>query len=115
MEKYERVQMEIIEFEDEDIITTSCSCNGANVGVGGWGCGNEGGACWDISIDQKKKIGSLGCLLYKTTHALQRAFPIEISEQGRKGLNVMKQTEIIASKKVKLCPDSDWLAHLSFA
>ena len=51
MEKYERVQMEIIEFEDEDIITTSCSCNGANVGVGGWGCGNEGGACWDISID----------------------------------------------------------------
>lgn len=28
MEKYEKAQMEVIEFENEDVITTSGTCNG---------------------------------------------------------------------------------------
>ena len=28
MEKYTKAQMEVIEFESEDVITTSCPCNG---------------------------------------------------------------------------------------
>ena len=50
MEKYTKAQMEVIEFENEDVITTSSTCNGVNVGVGGWECGNEGGPCWHGSV-----------------------------------------------------------------
>ena len=49
MEKYTKAQMEVIEFEAEDVITTS-GCQGTDVSVGGWGCGNEGGSCWDFSV-----------------------------------------------------------------
>ena len=35
MEKYEKAQMEVIEFENEDVITASNTCNGVNAGIGG--------------------------------------------------------------------------------
>ena len=44
MEKYEKAQMEVIEFENEDVITTS-GCNGVNAGIGGWGCGTDNPSC----------------------------------------------------------------------
>lgn len=45
MVKYEKAKMEIIEFEAEDVITTSCS-----VDVNDWGCGNDGQSCWDYDL-----------------------------------------------------------------
>ena len=36
MEKYTKAQMEVIEFENEDVITTSGTCNGADVSVNPW-------------------------------------------------------------------------------
>ena len=47
MEKYTKAQMEVIEFENEDVITTSGGCNGVNAGIGGWDCGNENPGCSD--------------------------------------------------------------------
>ena len=44
MKKYEKAQMEVIEFENEDVITTS-GCNGVNAGIGGWGCGTDNPGC----------------------------------------------------------------------
>ena len=44
MEKYAKAQMEVIEFEAEDVITTS-GCNGVNAGIGGWGCGTDNPGC----------------------------------------------------------------------
>ena len=44
MKKYEKAQMEVIEFEAEDVITTS-GCNGVNAGIGGWGCGTDNPGC----------------------------------------------------------------------
>lgn len=44
MEKYTKAQMEVIEFENEDVITAS-GCNGVNAGIGGWGCGNDNPGC----------------------------------------------------------------------
>ena len=41
MEKYTKAQMEVIEFEAEDVITTS----GVNAGIGGWGCGDDNPGC----------------------------------------------------------------------
>ncbi len=35
MEKYAKAQMEVIEFEAEDVITTS-GCNGADVTINPW-------------------------------------------------------------------------------
>ena len=45
MEKYTKAQMEVIEFEAEDVITTSGGCNGVNAGIGGWGCGTDNPSC----------------------------------------------------------------------
>ena len=45
MEKYTKAQMEVIEFEAEDVITTSGGCNGVNAGIGGWGCGTDNPGC----------------------------------------------------------------------
>ena len=44
MEKYAKAQMEVIEFEAEDVITTS-GCNGVNADIGGWGCGTDKPGC----------------------------------------------------------------------
>ncbi len=44
MEKYTKAQMEVIEFEAEDVITSS-GCNGVNAGIGGWGCGTDNPGC----------------------------------------------------------------------
>ena len=44
MEKYAKAQMEVIEFEAEDVITTS-SCNGMDASIGGWGCGTDNPGC----------------------------------------------------------------------
>ena len=44
MEKYEKAQMEVIEFEAEDVITTS-GCNGMDASIGGWGCGTDNPSC----------------------------------------------------------------------
>lgn len=41
MEKYTKAQMEVIEFEAEDVITTS----GVGGEIGGWGCGTENPGC----------------------------------------------------------------------
>lgn len=48
MEKYIRAQMDVIEFEAEDVITTStcvgdntCYCNGGLYDTIGFGCANE--------------------------------------------------------------------------
>ena len=45
MEKYVKAEMEVIEFEAEDVITTSCA-----VDVNDWGCGNDGQSCWDHEL-----------------------------------------------------------------
>lgn len=44
MEKYVKPQMEVIEFEAEDVITTSCS-----VVLEDWGCGSKG-TCFDYVL-----------------------------------------------------------------
>ena len=49
MEKYAKAQMEVIEFENEDVITTS-GCQGTDVSVKPWECGNEGQPCWHGSV-----------------------------------------------------------------
>ena len=53
MEKYTKAQMEVIEFEAEDVITTS-GCNSVNVDIGGWGCGNDNPSCpkdcWEFDV-----------------------------------------------------------------
>ena len=37
MEKYAKAQMEVIEFENEDVIATSVGiCNGVDTSIGGW-------------------------------------------------------------------------------
>ena len=41
MEKYTKAQMEVIEFEAEDVITTS----GVGGVIGGWGCGTDNPGC----------------------------------------------------------------------
>lgn len=41
MEKYTKAQMEVIEFEAEDVITTS----GVGGEIGGWGCGTDNPSC----------------------------------------------------------------------
>ena len=50
MEKYTKAQMEVIEFEVEDVITTS----GIGGEISGWGCGTENPSCpsecADISV-----------------------------------------------------------------
>ena len=38
MEKYAKAQMEVIEFEAEDVITTS-GCNGMDTSIGDWETG----------------------------------------------------------------------------
>ena len=43
MEKYVKAEMEVIEFEAEDVITTSCS-TGIPIG-----CGSDGG-CYDWPV-----------------------------------------------------------------
>lgn len=45
MKKYEKAQMEVIEFENEDVITTSSTCNGVDAGIGGWDCGTYDPSC----------------------------------------------------------------------
>ena len=56
MEKYAKAQMEVIEFENEDVITTSgtSGCNGVNAGIGGWGCGTDNPSCssdcWEFDV-----------------------------------------------------------------
>ena len=52
MEKYEKAQMEVIEFEAEDVITASgCSVNAS---IGGWGCGTDNPSCpsdcWEFDV-----------------------------------------------------------------
>ena len=51
MEKYTKAQMEVIEFENEDVIATSV---GIDVGVGGWGCGTDNPSCpsdcWEFDV-----------------------------------------------------------------
>ena len=49
MEKYTKAQMEVIEFEAEDVITTS-GCNGVYTSINPWECGNEGQPCWYGSV-----------------------------------------------------------------
>ena len=44
MEKYAKAQMEVIEFEAEDVITTS-SCNGVNASIKPWDCATENPSC----------------------------------------------------------------------
>lgn len=41
MEKYTKAQMEVIEFENEDVITTSGTCNGVNASIKPWVCEND--------------------------------------------------------------------------
>ena len=43
MEKYTKAQMEVIEFENEDVITTS-GCN-VNTSIKPWECGNDDPSC----------------------------------------------------------------------
>ena len=54
MEKYTKAQMEVIEFEAEDVITTRGGCKGMDVGVGGWGCGTDNPSCskncWEFNV-----------------------------------------------------------------
>ena len=45
MEKYAKAQMEVIEFEAEDVITTSGGCNGMDASIGGWGCETDNPGC----------------------------------------------------------------------
>ena len=53
MEKYAKAQMEVIEFEAEDVITTS-GCNGMDASIGGWGCGTDNPSCpkncWEFDV-----------------------------------------------------------------
>lgn len=53
MEKYTKAQMEVIEFENEDVITTS-GCNGMDASIGGWGCGTDkpgcSSYCWEFDV-----------------------------------------------------------------
>ena len=42
MEKYTKAQMEVIEFEAEDVITTSV---GVNPSIKPWGCGTDNPSC----------------------------------------------------------------------
>ena len=53
MEKYEKAQMEVIEFEAEDVITTS-GCNGVNTNINPWGCGTDDPSCpkdcWEFDV-----------------------------------------------------------------
>ena len=52
MEKYAKAQMEVIEFENEDVITTS-GC-GVDASIGGWGCGTDDPSCskhcWEFDV-----------------------------------------------------------------
>ena len=52
MEKYEKAQMEVIEFEAEDVITTS-GCN-VNTSIKPWECGNDDPSCpshcWQFDV-----------------------------------------------------------------
>ena len=54
MEKYAKAQMEVIEFEAEDVITTSGGCNGMDASIGGWGCGTDDPSCskycWEFDV-----------------------------------------------------------------
>ena len=51
MEKYEKARMEVIEFEAEDVITTS-SCTGVDTSVGGWDNGGSlGGGNMECDLD----------------------------------------------------------------
>ena len=72
MEKYEKAQMEVIEFEAEDVITTS----GGE--IGGWGCGTDkpgcSSYCSELSIGKLQKgADRFGGLPYPIFLALQRA------------------------------------------
>ena len=53
MEKYEKAQMEGVEFETEDVITTS-GCNGMEASIGGWGGGTDNPSCpsdcWEFDM-----------------------------------------------------------------
>ena len=53
MEKYAKAQMEVIEFENEDVITTS-GCNGVNTSIKPWECGNYNPSCpsdcWEFDV-----------------------------------------------------------------
>ena len=53
MEKYTKAQMEVIEFEAEDVITTS-GCNGVNTSIKPWECGNDDPSCpkncWEFDV-----------------------------------------------------------------
>ena len=50
MEKYTKAQMEVIEFENEDVITAS----GVGGEIGGWGCGTDDPSCpshcWEFVV-----------------------------------------------------------------
>ena len=54
MEKYAKAQMEVIEFEAEDVITTSGGCNGMDASIGGWDCGTYDPSCpsycWEFDV-----------------------------------------------------------------
>ena len=50
MDKYVKAKMEIIEFEAEDVITTSCT--GVDTSVGDWGNGGSlGGGEMECDMD----------------------------------------------------------------
>ena len=53
MEKYTKAQMEVIEFENEDVITSS-GCNGVNADISDWGCGTDKPGCskycWEFDV-----------------------------------------------------------------
>ena len=52
MEKYTKAQMEVIEFEAEDVITTSGV--GGNVTIKPWECANDDPSCskncWEFDV-----------------------------------------------------------------
>ena len=55
MEKYEKAQMEVIEFEAEDVIATSvCNCDGVHTSINPWGCGTDNPSCssdcWEADV-----------------------------------------------------------------
>ena len=53
MEKYAKAQMEVIEFEAEDVITTS-GCNGMDASINPWECGTDNPSCpkncWEFDV-----------------------------------------------------------------
>ena len=53
MEKYTKAQMEVIEFEAEDVITTS-GCPGVNTSIKPWECGTDNPSCpsncWEFNV-----------------------------------------------------------------